>query len=262
MTLQPGLVSVTFRKLDVEAVAQLAADCGLVGIEWGGDIHVPAGDVAAAGHARQVTADHGLSVAAYGSYYRAGHAGQKDVPTFEAVLDSAVALAAPVIRVWPGRQEADAGDAYAELVADDLLRVIDVARTADIRVACEWHEGTMTADASRGGWLLDNVPDLLSYWQPSNGRPHATRLAELDVVRPRLAHVHVFNWLEEPDGRDRRPLQDGRNDWQVFLQKASDAPRQDDLLERFAMLEFVRDDDIEQCRQDAAVLLDMLGKIT
>ena len=40
-----GLTSVTFRKLDPLQVIQLTKSAGLQSIEWGGDIHVPAGDL-------------------------------------------------------------------------------------------------------------------------------------------------------------------------------------------------------------------------
>jgi hypothetical protein len=44
----PGLVSVTFRKLAPAAIVELAVKAQLRSIEWGGDVHVPHGDVRAA----------------------------------------------------------------------------------------------------------------------------------------------------------------------------------------------------------------------
>jgi len=44
----PGLVSVTFRQLTVPEIGELATECGLQAVEWGGDVHVPPGDFAAA----------------------------------------------------------------------------------------------------------------------------------------------------------------------------------------------------------------------
>ena len=40
-----GLVSVTFRKLEPAEIVDLVKQAGLQGIEWGGDIHVPHGDI-------------------------------------------------------------------------------------------------------------------------------------------------------------------------------------------------------------------------
>jgi hypothetical protein len=51
--IRSGLASVTFRKLDSVAVARLASEAGLAGIEWIGDAHAPAGDLRMA---RQVAA--------------------------------------------------------------------------------------------------------------------------------------------------------------------------------------------------------------
>ena len=40
-----GLVSVTFRKLTPEKIIELVSEAGLNAIEWGGDVHVPHGDL-------------------------------------------------------------------------------------------------------------------------------------------------------------------------------------------------------------------------
>lgn len=42
------LTSVTFRRMKPEEILRVAARAGIEGIEWGGDVHVPAGDLAAA----------------------------------------------------------------------------------------------------------------------------------------------------------------------------------------------------------------------
>ncbi|MEZ5208343.1 MAG: hypothetical protein R2690_15535 [Acidimicrobiales bacterium] len=68
----PGLCSVTFRALAVPAVVDLAAEAGLEAIEWGGDVHVPPGDVRRAAAAAQATLATGLRVGSYGSYLFAG----------------------------------------------------------------------------------------------------------------------------------------------------------------------------------------------
>src|SRR3954469_7051647 len=99
--LRTGLVSVTFRPLSPQHVVELVRQAKLDAIEWGGDIHVPHGDVAAAREVWTMTLDAGLAVAAYGSYYRAGVSETDGLP-FARVLETAVQLAAPTIRVWAG----------------------------------------------------------------------------------------------------------------------------------------------------------------
>lgn len=70
MTLKSGLVSVTFRNLAIKEIVKIVVEAGLDGIEWGGDIHVPHGDLQVAKQTMRMTEDAGLTVTAYGSYYR------------------------------------------------------------------------------------------------------------------------------------------------------------------------------------------------
>ena len=67
-----GLVSITFRKLSARAIIELVTRADLTGIEWGGDVHVPHGEINTAREIAQMTQAAGLLVAAYGSYYRVG----------------------------------------------------------------------------------------------------------------------------------------------------------------------------------------------
>src|ERR1700761_6585245 len=101
--LTPGLVSITFRKLSPEEVIALCVEAEVRCIEWGGDVHVPPGDVARAREVGHLTREAGLEVAAYGSYYRLG---PNEPGSFEAVMASAAALGAPTIRGWAGRKGA------------------------------------------------------------------------------------------------------------------------------------------------------------
>ena len=68
--MKAGLVSITFRQLSAEKIVGLVSAAGLQGIEWGGDIHVPHGDVKRAEEVKRMTLDSGLEVSAYGSYYK------------------------------------------------------------------------------------------------------------------------------------------------------------------------------------------------
>ena len=89
-----GLVSVSFRGLSPSEVIRAAREAALTGIEWGADVHVPAGDVSAAKRVGGETRAVGLRVLAYGSYYKPGVSPAEE---FDGVLASAVALRAPVI---------------------------------------------------------------------------------------------------------------------------------------------------------------------
>lgn len=251
--LHSGLVSITFRQLTPAAIVELVCRAGLRGIEWGGDVHVPHGDLARAKEVRQLTEQAGLTVPAYGSYYRAGRSEDEGLP-FAKVLASAVELGTPLIRIWAGAAGSDVTDeeAHAPIVAD-LRRIAELAARAGVRVAAEFHGNTLNDTNAAADRLLREVahPNFYSYWQPLTDMSDAVCLEGLAALRPRLAHVHVFQWRTY---RDRQPLAEGRERWAKFFQSAAAAPG-----DRYAMLEFVRDDAPEYFLGDAATLKSLLA---
>ncbi len=243
-----GLVSVTFRALPPDRVASLAAAAGLAGIEWGGDVHVPHGDLAAARRVRRWTVDAGLAVASYGSYWRAGDAAPGEGPDPDAVLSTAEALGAPHVRVWAGRQgSADCPEDLRRRIAEDLAAFAASAADRGLAVSLEYHGGTLTDTAASALRLLDEAgaPGLRLYWQPLGGRTPDERAADLARVAPRLSNLHVYQWA----GDERRPLAEGGAEWTRYLRiaRGTGAPG-------WALLEFVRGDDPARLAEDAAAL--------
>lgn len=255
-SLRSGLLSVTFRPLGVDAIIALAVEARLESIEWGGDVHVPHGDVEAARRVARACADAGVVVSAYGSYYRAG-ASETAGLSFANVLDSAVALGTQTIRVWPGTKgSAGTSPAEREAIVDDLRRIARLAAERGVRVALEFHANTMTDDVDACVSLLRDVdaPNLVTFWQPPNGMPTDAACAGLRKVLPWLANLHVFHWW--PTGADRRPLEAGEARWRAFLDIVrAEAPP----AARFASLEFVAGDNVENARADARTLHRWLG---
>jgi sugar phosphate isomerase/epimerase len=248
-----GLVSITFRQLSPREIVDLVVRAGLAGVEWGGDIHVPHGDLQRAREVRRMTQDAGLQVAAYGSYYRVE---QDDSASFEPVLATAVELGAPVVRVWAGTRgsfEADA--AYrAEVVA--LSRCIaDMSAEECVAVAYEFHDGTLTDTNESARNLLEAVAhaNVKSYWQPPRGSEVAYNLDGLDAILPWLLHAHVFSWGA---AGERLPLAEGEAGWMQYLRKIASSGR-----DHFAMLEFVQDDAPESFVRDAATLKQWLALV-
>ncbi len=240
-----GLTSITFRKLLPDEIIRLSALAKLDGIEWGGDVHVLPGDITQARQVGTQTRDAGLCVSSYGSYYCIG---QETPDAFLRVLDSAVALEAPIIRVWAGKQGSrEASAAYRRQVVCDSQRIADLAHQAGLRIACEWHGGTLTDNAVSAKELFDavNHPAFCTYWQPRNGESAAFCLYDMDAAMERLIGLHVFSW--NPAG-DRLPLSSGQRAWKQYLAKASAAG------DMFALLEFVLNDDPHQMLADAATL--------
>jgi 3-dehydroshikimate dehydratase len=238
MSLVPGLVSVTFRRLPVPEIVDLLSRSGLRAVEWGGDVHVP--DVTAARATAARCADAGIEVAAYGSYYRAG-AGAP----FDDVLRTAVALGAPRIRVWAG-QHGSAAEPDRRAVVDDIARVAALAASDGVTVCLEYHANTLTDTLESTVDLLVEVPAVRPYWQPPIGGSPADALVAVETLRPVTAHV--FTWS---DTGVRLPLADGEALWRPVLSTMDYG---------YALLEFVRDDDPAAFAEDAATLLRWLDE--
>jgi len=235
-----GLTSVTFRHLTWLEVICVAVECGLQGIEWGGDIHCPPGDVDLAREIAAATHEAGLAVLSYGSYYRLG-AGEDFAP----VLASAAALGAPMIRVWAGGKASRLyTDEERALATADATRIAEQAAAQGITVALEYHRDSLTDCAASAVGLLQAAGNVKTYWQPNPELPREQNLAELQAVLPWLTYVHVFQWRH--DGT-RLPLQDGADDWAAYFAAAGEHAGA-------AILEFVKDNCPAQCASDAATL--------
>ncbi len=259
--IRPGLCSVTLRAESIDAVARIASECRLDGIEWGGDVHVPPGDLAAAARARAASGAADLAVASYGSYLFAGPVSDRNRTdaeldaAVETTLDTAVALGAPNVRVWAGFGVESGTRAYAALV-DALAQCCAAAATRELTVALEFHGGTPTGTVGGTQALLDAIdaPNLFTYWQPPYWRDSVgtADAGELRELGRRLSHLHVYEWAS---ATDRRSLAEGAARWTEVLAAAAAGALADDRVEhRYAFLEFVADDAVDALRRDAATL--------
>lgn len=246
----PGLTSVTFRSLEVDEIIDLCEKNGIKGIEWGGDIHVPPGDLSQAAKTQELCHEAGVQIAAYGSYYRAGCVDPQN-QDFSEVLATATALGAPCIRVWTGpKGPDDTSPDLFEKVCQDLFRIADLAAEEGIRVVLEHHAKTLTETNTSLRELLDRVdhPKVEMLWQYQPHRSQAENMESLEICLPRLANLHVFYWT---DALERRPLCEGSDFWSTVLDRVHSTEKK---KRRFALLEFVRDDSVEQFREDARTL--------
>ena len=151
--IRPGLCSITFHALPTEDALALAATAGLEGIEWASKSHVPLGDLQAAERVKTQTADAGLVVTSYGTYYRMG-SGEE----FSPVLETALALGAPIIRVWAGQKDyAKSSPEEIGRVVDETLRVADLCHTAGLKIGFEHHDGTLTSRNAGAAVLLSSA---------------------------------------------------------------------------------------------------------
>lgn len=251
----PGLVSITFCQLVPREIVALGAEAQMAGIEWSGDVHVPHGDLARAREIGRITRDAGLAVAAYGSYYKVGKSENEGL-AFTSVLETALALGAPLIRVWAGNTGPVQTDAVTrQRIVADSQRIAMLAAAAQVAVAYEFHGGTLTETAASALDLLRTVrhPNLTTLWQTPLGLDDAACAASLRQLLPEVRNLHVFHW-SAADFADRRPLADGAARWRTLFGMLGETGR-----EHYALLEYVANDDQWNFRCDAQTLRELVA---
>ena len=251
----PGLTSITFRNLSCAEIAGLARAAGLKSIEWGGDVHVLHGEVAKAVEAARITSGAGLEVSSYGSYYRCG----MDEPKldFGKVLETAVALKAPIIRVWAGKiGSRECLPAQRRAIVEDLRRICALAAEADVKIGLEFHRNTLNDGPAETLKLMEEAAsqNIGTYWQPPVGMAGREALDGLRKVLPFLLHIHVFHWAGSPPERLR--LEQGQAEWREYFNVARQVPG-----DRHALIEFVKDNAVESFQSDARVLKKLAGNL-
>jgi sugar phosphate isomerase/epimerase len=243
-----GLCSISFRKLSVKDIIEAAVKGGIEVIEWGGDAHVPHGDIETAKKVRDLTLSSSLKIETYGSYYRAG-VSESEGLAFSDVLASAKALGAGTIRIWVGNRNFE--DTYRNTVIKDIIRVAGMAFEDDIHIAMEYHQHTLTNTNEAAYILMEAMPEenISFYWQPHNKYTDDECLEAITKLKHKISHVHVFQWQLEQGQVQRKLLAEGQDRWRGFL-SALHNEKQD----RCAFLEFSKDNKIDNFLQDAAVL--------
>ena len=244
----PGLVSISFRSLSPEEIIRIAKDAGLAAIEWGGDVHVPMGDVETAKKVGEMTRAAGLDIPEYGSYYRIGFSAPED---FAKVAACAHALNTPCIRVWAYNKNPDeiAPDTYQAIV-QDARRIC--ASVPDRLVCLECHNDTLTSNYQAALKFLRDVdcPNLQMFWQPNQYLSHEENLTACRALLPYIQRVHTFSW----EGKERYPLARHASRWQEYMDILKDTPNPHMPL----MLEFMHDNQPQTLPETAKTLLEWI----
>lgn len=199
--------------------------------------------------------DAGLAVACYGSYFRAGWDSEAN-PTAEAVLESALALGAPLIRIWAGRIASAKCSAQERLLIEkEIERFAGAAARHDLNVALEFHSNTLTDTLESTQSLLDAIeaPNLFTLWQPPLGSSIEDNLAAIAALSEKIANIHAFAWERGTDGTVRLPLGQHAEAWTSYLTALKST-------DRWVLLEFVRDNDPAQLKADATALNEFIAE--
>ena len=243
--MKTGLTSVSFRKLSVDEVIELAKGAGVDGIEWGSDVHVPESDVEGAAAIAEKTRDAGLEVISYGSYFFLG-AGTDFAP----YVAAAKAMGTDTIRIWGGKKERwELNDEdYAALVVE-MREIGRMAKAEGITVALEYHQHSITASATDAVAFVKDVGEeyVSLYWQAIIQRSFEDNLADIDIVAPYLKNVHVFNYVEGK--QELLSTAGGTERWRGYAEKIAKIPG-----ERAFMTEFCKGGLAESFVADAEVL--------
>lgn len=268
--LRPGLCSVSFRALPPAEIIELSAAAGLEAIEWGAQApwspppgdpeyttpHVTVGDLDAARELGDRTRDAGLAVASFGSYLNfteATDAASRQAS--EQALDTTVALGAPRIRVWAGRQGSDeASPGQVDTLVRRLTDCVALADERGVEVGLEYHGGSLTDTLASTLLLLDAVPGLTSYWQPRVDASDAEAVDDLATLGDRSTTLHVFSWWP---GATRLPLAGRERLWRDALATAHRL-----IGDRDALLEFVPGDDPRLLAREATHLRTWIAEAT
>lgn len=230
--MKKGLVSVTFRQFGVEKTVCICKKADLKYIEWGGDIHVPAGDTAQAGKTAALCRDNGVIPIGYGSYYNASDGISKFLPA----LETAKALGAEYIRIWAGKSKE-----YDASAAENIKRAVGLASDCGMAVSLECHRKTMTENADNAVRLAKECGCRL-HFQPNPDAGFEENIDFLRKIKPYLCACHVFAWDK---GDIRLPLSDQADIWKEYAKAAGDVP---------FLLEFVKNNDENALIKDAETL--------
>ena len=245
--MKTGLISVTFRPLGRNKITELAREAELDSIIWGGDVHVPHGDLAAAKEAKELCLGVGIDTDVYGSYYKLADDG------YETVFDTASALGSSVVRIWAGpKGSADTSEDERAVITERLARAADAAKARGLTLAFEYHGGTLTDNVESALRLLHEADreNVRLHWQPNQYRDFEFNVRALELAVPYVDAVHVFAWR----GNDKFPLSTQEREWRTYF----------DILAKhgsckLAALEFVPVECRDDLMRDAETLKKILG---
>ena len=208
-----GLVSVSFRSLDVREILSLCQQAGLSLVEWGSDIHAPCKDAERLEWIACLQRETGVSCSSYGTYFRLGIHPVEELKDY---IRAAKMLGTRVLRIWCG--DRDYGDMSVEerqIIIEQGKRAADMAEREGVVLCAECHPKTFTVCLEGALALMHGVnsPAMRMYWQPNQYVSFEENCAYAKAIAPYVYNLHVFHW----EGKNKYPLADGASRWTTYL---------------------------------------------
>ncbi|MBQ7353653.1 MAG: TIM barrel protein [Clostridia bacterium] len=262
--MKSGLVSISFRKKSIDELIKATKDAGLKYIEWGGDVHIPMGNVKLARQVKRKMHGAGLKCESYGSYFGLMYHCDEHFPLpFKKVLKTAKALGANTVRVWLGWPNCGCKKGKCQYICSKHYQktvsltkdLCNQAKKYGLTLSIECHFATLTDDYHDTLKFLNEVgcDNLKLYWQPNHSRSFEYNLEALSALLPYITNVHVFNW---DTSAKKFPLNEGKCEWCEYLRVLNDENNKD----RIYFLEFMPDGEITSLPCEANTLNCMLGE--
>lgn len=242
----PGMVSATFKYMDIDGVLSVMDRASLHAVEWSENHHIKAGDLAMARETAAKTADKGIDIVGYGSYYRLGEGMDIRIS-----LDTAASMGCTQMRIWAGKKaSSDVSPEERDELASELRQASLIAASYGIILNLEWHKNTLTDTNESALDLLRQLDDpwVRTLWQPTQALTFEERAEGLEMIAPYLSYLHVYYW----DETGRRPFSEGLTHWRRYLSIL------DPGTVYPALLEFVREDTEEQFLSDVKALKELI----
>ncbi|MBE6712287.1 MAG: hypothetical protein E7580_02070 [Ruminococcaceae bacterium] len=208
-----GLCSVSFRKHSPAEILQEMQRASLNVIEWGSDIHAPAGDEKALKELASLQALYGVTCSSYGTYFKIGTTPAEKLTDY---IRAARILGTSVLRLWAGSKNSEEFDeGEKEAFFKECLTLATLATKEGVTLCMECHNKTYTNRFQSALELMQAIHSshFRMYWQPNQFRSDEENLASAEALAPYTENIHLFHWR----GKEKFPLAQGKALWKNYL---------------------------------------------
>ena len=241
-----GLVSISFRAHTPEEILSAMKDAGLTHIEWGSDVHAPKEDIDALFSLAALTAEYGITVSSYGTYFFLGETPLSELPDY---INAAKALGTDILRLWCGKKSgASMTEEEKTAFIAECKRAASIAEEMGVTLCMECHRNSFTERLEDSLLLMREVnsPAFEMYYQPHQWKSVEENIEMAEKLSPFTHIIHAFQWK----GSERFSLWEGIDEWSGYLSHFEGQP---------LLLEFMPDDRIESLKTEAEALKRLIG---